>query len=109
MKIKLVAATLTFMCISAHAEFKSGTDIMQDLEADQRGDATYKIGVTTGYVMGVADSVAGILQCYPASATVMQTKQIVYNYMKSHPESWNKSADQIIIDALKRTWPCPTK
>ncbi len=109
MKIEILTVTLTFICISAHAEFKSGTGLMQDLEADQRGDSTYEVGVATGYVMGVADTVDGIVHCIPATATVKQTKQVVFNYMKNHPESWNKSATQVIVSALRSTWPCPKK
>ena len=66
-----------------------------------RGIATFDIGIVTGYVMGVADAAAGSTVCLPSSVTVKQTKQVVFNYMKNHPDSWNHTADIIVIDALR--------
>jgi hypothetical protein len=109
MKKKILAIALIFTSISAHAGFINGTELMQDLEADQRGEASYDVGVATGYIMGVADTAEGVLLCIPAKTSVKQTKQVVFNYMKSHPESWSKSAEVVIINALKNTWPCEKK
>jgi Rap1a immunity proteins len=90
----------------AYAEFWNGTELMQHLEEDMRGDSTYLVGTASGYIMGVADSVSGTQVCAPSGVTLKQTKQVVFNYMKSHPESWNQTADAIIVSALHATWPC---
>jgi len=109
MRNELFASILLFTSITAHAEFWTGTDLIQRLEEDQRGSANFRVGMATGYVIGVADSVAGILQCMPSGISVKQVNQVVFNYMKSHPESWNQSADQLVVAALNATWPCSKK
>jgi hypothetical protein len=90
----------------AHAEFWNGTTLMQYLEEDMRGSASYTVGLAGGYIMGVTDTVGGALACLPPTTTMKQVTQVVFNYMKANPRTWNNSADAVIIAALKDSWPC---
>lgn len=104
-KTILLAVLLSLSTLS-HAAFLGGTRLIQHLEEDMRGEATHNVGFTTGYIVGVADTINGTLVCLPPSVTVKQLKQIVYNYMKSSPEQWNQAADEIVTSALRSAWPC---
>lgn len=106
MRNELLSLFLLFASVTAHAEFWTGTKLIQHLEDDQRGSADYMVGMASGYVIGVSDSVAGVLHCMPSAVSVKQAKQVVFNYMKSRPEIWDQSADQAVVAALKATWPC---
>ena len=106
-KLRIAALLLSALTsTNVFGEFYSGTTLFQYLEADLKGGAGYKEGIGTGYVVGVFDSVSGILVCSPDGVTIRQVKQVVFNYMEKRPESWNQSADQSVIAALKQTWPC---
>jgi len=56
------------------------------------------------YIMGVCDAKADKLE-YQPEADSHQTCAIVSEYLKAHPEKWNQSAAQIVIEALKNTSP----
>jgi len=91
----------------AHAGyFLDGTQLMLKLKSDLQGHSAYNVGLSTGYIIGVADAMADTLVCMPSNVTVKQTKQVVYKFMKSHPESWNNAANHIVIAALTKAWPC---
>lgn len=105
----LITIAFLVTCTPASAGFFSSTKLMQILEEDMRGAATYDVGIASGYVIGVFDVVDGVTVCSPGDATVKQVKQVVFNYMKAHPEKWNNSADSSVVAALRSTWPCPEK
>lgn len=108
-KPSLFVLILILFSSSAQAEFYSGSKLYGFLERDMRGASDFEAGVSTGYVLGVYDSLAGILVCSPEGVTVRQVKQIVFNYMQQHPESWDKSADFSVIAAVREVWPCKKK
>lgn len=105
----IIHAALLFNSTTVFAGFWTSTELMQMLEEDMRGDATYNVGMVTGYILGVHDSVAGNQICLTDKATVKQVKQVVFNYMKGHPEQWSTSANTIVTKALRSVWPCVTK
>ncbi|MGE3297794.1 MAG: Rap1a/Tai family immunity protein [Porticoccaceae bacterium] len=110
MKIStVICLMLALFSTTARAEFYSGSQIYSYLEKALRGTADYETGVGSGYVIGVFDSLSGVLVCSPGGVTVKQAKQIVFNYMQKHPELWDKSADISIIAALGEVWPCKKK
>lgn len=105
----LITVGFLATCTPALAGFLNSTKLVQLLEEDARGAATYDVGVVTGYVIGVIDVANGVLACPPNDASIKQVKQIVINYMKAHPEQWNNSADSSVVAALRSTWPCSKK
>lgn len=59
-----------------------------------------------GYVEGVTDAYNSVL-CEPAEVKLDQELEIVKRYLKSHPESWHRSANIIVLTALMEAFPCP--
>jgi len=108
-KYRLLAAVSLLLLHSAgHCSgiFWTGTQLIQVLEADMRGEASYNVHLATGYILGVSDSMSGVLICIEEEVSVKQVKQVVFNYMKSRPEHWNRSADYSVVNALREIWPC---
>ena len=56
--------------------------MMQHLECDMRGEATYDTAVASGYILGIADAMAGLIVCMPATTTVKQTKQVLKQVLR---------------------------
>lgn len=104
MKLKIIAALLAISS-HAHAEFLSGNDLLERITSER---ATLN-AVAIGYVMGVIDTGTGVLHCTPPSATAGQLADMVKGYLEKRPEIRHYSADSIINDMLKRTWPCASK
>lgn len=105
----LIATAIFITCTPASSGFFSSTKLMQLLEEDMRGASSFDAAAGTGYVIGVFDVVDGILACSPDDVTVKQVKQVVFNYMKAHPEKWSNSADSSVVAALQSAWPCRKK
>jgi len=75
-----------------------------------------------GYVMGVFDSLnKNVIEektlnhidipsfCVPKSITAQQIFDIVFEYLKNHPEKRNFAAYFLINIALTKAWPCKKK
>jgi hypothetical protein len=105
----VVAAYLLVASSIANAEFWDGTRLMQALESETQGTASYDGGVATGYIIAVADTLDSVYVCFPEGVRVKQIKQVVTNYMKAHPETWNNGAVYVVGKALNEVWPCPVK
>lgn len=108
-KILVVGLTCLFMSLPAYAGFLSGSMLYGRLAKDQQGEKNYPAGVAAGYVVGVFDATEGVLFCAPkdkGGVSVLQVKQVVFNYMKAHPKQWNYSARNSVVAALRATWPC---
>ena len=99
-------AAISIAWSTAYAQFWDGTKLIQALENNMRGDASFEDGTATGYVMGVADTAADFSVCPPSNVSVKQVKRVVFNYLKAHPEKWNEPANFPVLDALRETWPC---
>lgn len=98
----ICAAVSLMLCVSAHAEFKDGNDLLNDIES---GNAVGQM-VALGYVMGVTDFGMGYLHCAPANVKAGQIRDMVHNYLKNTPAERHLSGDVIINKILKATWPC---
>jgi hypothetical protein len=93
----------------ANAQFWNGTRLIQALENDMQGRVTYDGAMATGYVIAVADLLASVYVCLPDGVSVKQVQQVVFNYMKAHPEIWNNLGTYCVAQALAQTWPCEPK
>ena len=100
-----LAAILLCVSISAHAEFKDGNDLLNDMDSAH----TVNQAVALGYVMGVADVGIGYLHCAPANVKAGQLRDMVQNYLRNTPAERHLSADTTINKILKVTWPCPKR
>lgn len=95
--------------MSAHAEFKTGNEVKIGLEGWIDKDSTEYIrdAVAFGYVIGVHDSLEGVLVCSGDRVTQGQVIDVVLKYMRNNPEVLDRSADRVVAAALQNAWPCP--
>jgi Rap1a immunity proteins len=84
-----------------------------DLWAECTGSGSEELSNCSGYVAGVADTLAmmytlGVtgVACPPMKATVSQLVDIVVNELRNRPEVRQYSAASTIAVALKRAFPC---
>ena len=91
----------------AKAEFMTGNKLKIDLDSVD----AFPQGYSLGYVVGVADAVQHIAYCPPSGAPITQgqVKAVVKKYFDGHPEKLNLTADQLVTQALRETWPCAAK
>lgn len=68
-----------------------------------------------GYVLGIIDYVNLIRSvnskehsyCAPDNVTLIQSVDIVRQYLEKHPENRNKPATMIVLSSLNAAFPCP--
>ena len=89
---------------SAHAEFKDGNKLLSDMTG-----VTINQMNAIGYVMGVADTLAGITHCSPSTVTAGQMHDMVKQYLETSPSMRHFSADSLINRVLSNAWPCAKK
>lgn len=93
------------LCGSAHAEFKTGNQLLADLQEP----IGYRTGVAMGYIMGVTDAGNGVNFCPPENVTAGQLHDMIKNRLISVPAIRHFSADIIIHSILETVWPCAKK
>ena len=72
-------------------------------------DATFTLGVCYGFIVGVENSMGGILICAPTNSTNKQAIDIVTMGLRDHPEERQKSASFLVIKYLSAAFPCAKK
>jgi hypothetical protein len=102
----LLASINIFFIEPAYSGWVGGNDLLEKFEAKKDDDLGYRSGAYDGYVSGVADLSVDVLWCPPKSITGGQIKKIVAKYLKAHPEMLHKNADSLVINALKKPFPC---
>jgi hypothetical protein len=95
---------LALVAGSAHAEFLDGNKLLSDM----KGSHGYQMSAL-GYVMGVADTLQGVTVCMPPSVLSGQVLDMVRNYLEANPAVRHFSADMIVSDVLKRSFPCAAR
>ena len=83
-----------------------GNRLIEALDGHKENNRGYRAGYFDGYVMGVADTSSGILWCSSKNVTGGQVRKIVEKYLVSHPEELHKTADSLVVDALREPFPC---
>lgn len=99
------ALLLMLACSGAHAEFFTGNDLLSKLNSSSYIDQS----MAMGYVAGVSDTGTRVTHCPPRHATVGQVQDMVRYHLESNPSSRHFTADSIIINLLKATWPCANR
>lgn len=103
-------ASLAAAALPARAagEFMTGRTLKAGLEGwySDESDDTVRDSSAFGYVIGVHDAMSGTLVCSGDDVTQGQVVEVVLRYLRSHPETLNKSADTVVVAALKGVWPC---
>lgn len=101
---RLIATVLALSALSANAEFKSGNKLYEELNG-----STMNQMYALGYIVGVADALAGIAICMPDNVTAGQINDMVKNYLAAVPADRNNTADRIVFKVLRDVWPCKNK
>jgi len=103
--MKRLVLALALFAGAAHADFKNGNKLLEDMNET----GSLSIGIVLGYVTGVIDATAGSLHCPPATSTAGQARDIVRKYLEENPAYRHLSASVLIEVALARHWPCEKK
>lgn len=101
---KLVTA-LAFVPMMAHAEFMDGNILLQK----QRSTSVVENMVALGYVQGVFDANQQVSHCAPNTILAGQVNDLVRQYLEYNPALRNKTADVLLSDLFKKTWPCANR
>jgi hypothetical protein len=99
MKRLLILAIM--ICGSAHADFKTGNELLSDMEST----VGYTEGASMGYVKGVIDAYGGLFICPPATLTGGQAVAMVRQYLERNPSERHEGASVLIFRSMKQ-WPC---
>ncbi len=112
----LIGFGIFFAASVASAEFIDGQALKQMLNAQNRIDrgdirsGDYQDAArANGYVLGVVDTVVSIFICPGKEVKAGQLTAMVAKYLEDNPDKWSQSGDQIVINALKPTFPCQKK
>ena len=99
--MKRLLLPLLLCCTAAQAEFYTGNDLLRQMN----GNHSEKMSAL-GYVAGVSDALQKAVHCAPMNVTVGQIHDMFYQHLTSRPEVRHFSADSILANLLKNTWPC---
>jgi ABC-type branched-subunit amino acid transport system ATPase component len=69
------------------------------------GDLTDRM-MALGYVMGVSDSLDGIIHCSGQNVTNGQTRDVVKAYLEKNPQIRDMAAETLASKALQDAFPC---
>jgi hypothetical protein len=100
--MKWLAAATLCVSLTAHAEFFTGNDLLAKIDSDSIVDRSMALG----YVVGVSDTGDGVTHCPPANITTGQVRDLVKGHLTRNPGSRHYSADSLITNLLRTTWPC---
>jgi len=107
----IVYIMFVFSSLIFSTGFLKGNDLvglMREYEKSKRGEqGANKVseGIYFGYVMGIVDADNGKSISLNASVTAQQLLAIVCKYLNESPEKWDKPAQDIVIEALKKAFP----
>lgn len=92
------------MSILLALSFISGNELLRRCDAK---DSRMFQGYCVGYVAGASSALDNSVFCIPTSATTGQTRNLVVDWLKAHPEYRDRDATALIGVALYEAWPCP--
>lgn len=103
--MKKFVAALMFVPMMAHAEFMNGNILLEKL----RSASAVENMVALGYVQGVFDTTQHAIHCAPTSIIAGQINDLARQYLEQNPTIRNRTADMILSDLFKKTWPCANR
>lgn len=104
MKKILIGGAIAALGAGAAAEFIDGNKLLADMNGTHGQQMS-----ALGYVMGVADTLTGVVVCMPPNVTSGQVSDMVENYLNNVPRERHWSGDVIVTKVLKAAWPCAQK
>ena len=97
--------------INLNAGWVSGNTLVEwNIEYKKdKNQNPYGVGAYQYYILGILDSIDGILICTPNNVNGRQIFAIVGKYINNHPEEWNGSAFNLVYRPLSKAFPCKKK
>ena len=99
--VKSIVALSLVICATAHAEFKDGNALLNDMNGSHGKQMN-----ALGYVSGVADALMDITFCPPSNVTTGQIYDMVKIYLDAYPATRHMTGDSIVNRVLSTAWPC---
>jgi len=99
--MKKILAIFLMTPVLAHAGFWTGNALLTKMN----GDLTDRM-MALGYVMGVSDSLEGIIHCSGQNVTNGQTRDVVKAYLEKNPQIRDMAAETLASKALQDAFPC---
>lgn len=114
--MKQLALILFLMCVGHSIIASAATTFIDGYELQTKWKEAQKISegregnypdasLYQGYVIGVADSLNGIMFDIPLGVKRAQVMAIVGKYLDDNPDEWNTAADSIVRNALEKAFP----
>lgn len=102
---KIIFTMLALFTGSAHADFYTGNKLKSLCNSQNYVESS----VCIGYTVGITDSFSGYLFCPPAEVTAGQLVEMVKKYMNENPAKLHEPSSSIVVDAIKKDFPCKKK
>lgn len=92
----------------ARAEFYTGNDLYNK-QTDNESALNRMLAL--GYIMGVYDVGVRAIFCpgRESGITAGQLNDMVKNWMYANPQHRHQSAEKLVLDIFKQTWPCANR
>jgi Rap1a immunity proteins len=109
--VTFLFSVLLLVITPAAAQFMDGHKLvakLREFERAERSDPNTSYiddGIYLGYVQAIFNSHENQL-CPTGNATVRQVTSIVAKYLNDNPSEWGKSANTLVLTALRRAFPC---
>ena len=101
----LFLALLLSWPLGLRAGFELGGDVLQFCDEPSAPCIAYLTGVVDGIdAMGWERAAPRV--CVPDRVEAFQVRGIFVEYAKEHPEFLGLPAGLLVLEALKRAWPC---
>lgn len=97
--------TALLLATSAHAEFLTGNELLEKLNASDSGIRL----MGYGYVAGVHDAGRGAVHCSPQSITIKQIGDMAQAYLTNAPSERHHNADGLMLRMFGAVRPCEKK
>lgn len=90
------------------AEFYTGNDLYTRLNDT---NSVVNQMVALGYVIGVYDVGVRVIFCpgRESGITAGQINDMVRNWLYANPQRRHESAEKLVLDIFKQTWPCANR
>lgn len=104
----LIAAAAAGLAYSApaHAAFINGNKLYDECKAENVKSATQwqSAAFCIAFVFGVVDSLSYDKKCFPEEIIGSQVKDVVIDYLKSHPATRQTDATDLVQEAVREAF-----
>lgn len=110
-KTILFILILVFVSSLSFGHFLTGNDLYsyiskwKNAKSPKNFSFTIEYNQAIGYILGIHDCFDNYLFDTPAKVTRGQIGDIVFKYLKEHPEERHKPGSRLVVDALKEAFP----